>query len=343
MNVVKATFLGELESVDPGLATRETLEQSSCFVFDVGRVMTFNDEIACSMEVTDLKLQGAIKAKPLIDLLTKLDDETIDVEQKGSELLIKAAKRRKSGIRMESEVLLPVDAIDKPDIWRDLDPDFNEAVNLVVSCASKEESQFALTCVHIACSFIEACDRFQIARYHLKTGVKQSILIKAESLKKILGFDMTQVAESGAWIHFRNEKGLIISIRRYLDNYMTLDDLLEADESDAVDLPGGLEEVIGRAQIFSGDNAISNNVIVSLKTNQIVITGEGTSGWYKEMKDITYNGPPKKFMMSPNILVEMTKRSNTCKVADNKLIIVGEKFRYSACTFIQGEVEGSEI
>ena len=54
-------FLEQLESVQPGLSTREIIEQSSCYVFRGGEVITFNDEIACSQKC-DIGIEGAVRS-----------------------------------------------------------------------------------------------------------------------------------------------------------------------------------------------------------------------------------------------------------------------------------------
>ena len=65
----------KLEAVSPGLATREAIEQSSCFVFKDGRVMTFNDEVACSIDC-ELGFDGAVAAKPLRSAVWALEAES---------------------------------------------------------------------------------------------------------------------------------------------------------------------------------------------------------------------------------------------------------------------------
>ena len=187
MRVNREELLKVLQSVSPGLAAKEILEQSSCLVFLDGKVATFNDEVACSRK-SPLDLTGAVKAKPLLELLGKLAEDDIEVEQSNGELLVKG-KRRKAGVRMEAEVMLPVDAVEEPDEWMKLPAEFSEAVSIVHTCASGEESQFVLTCVHIHPEYLEACDKLQVVRYPLETGVEESTLVRAESLRKIVGYD----------------------------------------------------------------------------------------------------------------------------------------------------------
>src|SRR5690606_21996712 len=113
-------------------------------------------------------------------------------------------------------------------------------------------------CVHIQPDYIEACDRFQIARYNLKSGLENEILIRADSLMKIVSFDMTEVSESQTWVHFRNPSGLTISIRKYLGDYTNLDQFLVSEGTEKVVLPGDIRDAVEKAEVFTGDSVLGN-------------------------------------------------------------------------------------
>ena len=91
----RADFLDKLESVLPGISTREIIEQSSCFVFKDKTVMTFNDEISCSQK-SCLPFEGSVQALPLISILRKLQEEELDISLGDSkeELIIKGKNKR---------------------------------------------------------------------------------------------------------------------------------------------------------------------------------------------------------------------------------------------------------
>lgn len=332
MRINREELLNVLESVSPGLAQREIIEQSSCLVFFNEKVCTFNDEIACFRK-SPLKIEGAVRAAPFLALLNKLKEDQIDIELTDSGLSIKG-KKRKANLVMEQEVSLPVKDIEIPEDWIPIDPELSEAVRIVHSCASSDESEFILTCVHIHPDYLEACDRFQIARYLVNTGLKESILVRAESLKKILGYDMTEMSETSSWLHFKNPAGLVLSLRKHVDDYKSLDAFLEKDDITPMKLPGGLEEVVANAEIFSVDNTVGNRIIVNLKTDRILIEGQGVSGWYKEMKSIQYSGEPIKFKISPKLLIEVSKKANECGVGKGRLFVDTGKLTYVTSTEI---------
>lgn len=336
IRVNRQSLLLSLESVAPGLASREVIQQSTCVVFHDGKVFTFNDEVACSRETPLKGVEGAVKAKPLLDLLSKLKEDEIEVEVTEEEFLIRG-KGKKSGIRKEAEILLPVDAVETPGEWKDVPAEFTEAISIVSACTSSEESQFVLTCVHLTADCVEATDRYQIARYPIQTGLSRDILVRGESIKKIIPLDMTKYSETDSWIHFKNENGLILSCRRYLDEYPELGRFLSTEDTDPVTLPGGLQEMVAAAEIFSAESTTGNAIAVDLRQDRIVFEGEGASGWYKEMKKISYTGSPIRFMIAPKLLLEISKKSNSCGVAPGRLCITSSKFYYTTCTNVSSQ------
>jgi hypothetical protein len=290
--------------------------------------MTYNDEIACTNKI-DLDIKGAVQAAPLLAMLHKLKEEELEVIAGDGELLIKGAKRR-AGIRMEASILLPYDSVEEPEKWRALHEDFGDAVGIVSSCASNDESKFAITCIHVHPEWVEACDSFQITRYHMATGVTKATLIRKDSLKHVPSLGMTKFAETATWMHFKNGEGLVLSCRRYVEEYQDMSKILKVKGSPVV-LPKGLKEAAEKAEVFSSENVDENLIKVVLRDGKCRISSTGTSGWYNEVKESTYRGDPITFTISPKLLTELTERHTECTIAPGRLKVDGGKFVYVTC------------
>lgn len=328
VKVNREILLQQLEAVQPGLSPREIVEQSSCFVFKGGKVITFNDEVACINKCA-IPFTGAVQATPLLTMLRKLVEGDLEIDQREGELII-VGKRRKAGINMEQTITLPIDKIHKPKKWKELPEDFSEAVYIVQQCASTDASIFSLTCVHIVPKFMESCDNNQLTRYNIKTPVAESVLVRATSLQHIVSLGMTEFGETASWLHFRNPDGLIISCRRYVEeekDFMDLGELLKVEGFETT-LPKGLGEAADRAEIFSAENTDRNEVTVELRPGKMRMKGQGQTGWYSEVKKLNYNGEPIDFCISPKLLIELTKRHNECIISDKFLRVNGGKFVY---------------
>ncbi len=334
MRVNREELLRCLESVSAGLSQQEVIEQSSCFVFENGLVTTFNDEVTVSTKAPVLGIVGAVPSQPLLNLLSRLAEDELDIESTEQEMLVKG-KGRRASIRIESDIALSVESVSVPSEWKPLDPNFGEAVGIVQLCASKDDSSFVLTCVHITPNFVEACDNLQLARYPIKTGMEESCLVRRDALAAMQGLGMTEIGYTDSWLSFRNDAGLVLSCRRWVEDYDDLTDILEVNGAKAV-LPPGLVEAVSKAEVFSSVGSDSNEVRIELKENKLRLRGEGSFGWYEERKQVQYTGEPISFLISPELLGKIVKLTNECVIVPGRLKIDAGKFVYVACL---GEVK----
>lgn len=325
MKINRGELLQVLESVQPGLTARDVVEQSSCFAFRDGEVMTFSDEIACHRKCA-LLIEGAVPATPLLNVLRQMSEDEIDVLLEAGELIIKG-KRRRAGIRTQPEVTLPIEKVEQADEWKKLHADFVDAIYVVQQCVGKDESNYAATCVHLHPKWIEACDNQQAIRYPMKTRVREAALIRGASIKHIVSLDMTEFAETETWIHFRNPTGLVLSCRRDVQTYDDLSGILTV-EGDPITLPKGLAEASEKAAIFSSEDPDGNEVEIQIRPDRLKITGRGVSGWFHEYKKIKYVGEAITFNVAPRLLSELVKRYSECVITENRLKVETGKFTY---------------
>lgn len=331
IEVEREAFLQRLDEVAPGLSPKDIVEQSGCAVFRDGYIWTFNEEVACRTPSGLPKdFKSAVQAEPLRKILRKLPDDTIRINPKKSRFQVEG-KKKELWVRSEADILLPIHLIEKPDKWRDVSKDLTDAIGIVQDCASDVVGKVS-ACVHIMPEYIEAGDGFQICRYRLKTGVPDSILVKADSIRNVGLFDIEKTAETEKWIHFKSATGLILSCLRYVGEYENLEDHLKGTGTKAV-LPQALHEAAERAEVFSSEVKDRNKLLVELRPNQMRVTGIGASGGYRERKNIKYGGKPMKFMVTPKLLMKLIEHSKECEIDRKKkhIRVNGGRFVWMAC------------
>lgn len=329
MKVKREELLQALESVLPGIAPKEIVEQSSAFVFKGGRVLTYNDEVSCRCPSPFGKeITGAVRSERLLDVLRKLPDDEIDAEAKDGKLTLRG-KGRRTWVIMEADITLPVDAVERPTEWRPLADDFLEAVSTVQRCAGTDESSFATVCVHLHPKWVEATDRFQLCRWRLKTGLEKPVLVRQSAIKHVTQLGMTEFAETEGWIHFRNGRGLELACRRYLEDYPDLSSYVKPG-GETTSLPKGMAEAAERAETFSAEDKDNNRVKVHIKAGRVTVTGEGVSGGYLETKKTAYKGPELVFWITPSILADIVRKHNECEVSDSLMRVNGGAYVYVA-------------
>lgn len=329
MNVDRQDLLNQLEMVAPGLSQRDIIEQSSCFVFAKGRVITYNDEVACS-HPTKLDIHGAVVSQRLLALLRKLKHPEIQVTTSNGELMIKR-KNGVSKLRMEEEILLPYKSVEKPKEWHDLPTNFLEGIQITKACASTDQSMFVLTCLLMTPLFVDACDRQQACRYFMKLPVEDRFLIRRESVTYLTTMDVSQMAETKNWVHFKNDSGLVISCRRYsnIEEFHSLDNIVKPVGKKLV-MPKSMKDAIETSDIFVGEGpGEDGRVRVSLKPNKIHITGVCLEGSNKEVRKAKYKGPEIDFVISARLLSEFSEKFQKCLVSKKKLCVATDQFSYA--------------
>jgi DNA polymerase III sliding clamp (beta) subunit (PCNA family) len=327
MRIQRQEFLDSLEMVKAGLAPREFVEQSSCFAFKDGEVMTFNDEVACRKPI-GINVTGAVQAQALLDILSKMEDDVLEVSENEQKQLEFQGKRKSFAVTKDTEIFLPIDRVENPKKWHKLPKEFIEAVGLVQHCVSKDESHFMLTCIHLARNFVESCDNHQLIRVALDNEqFEEPALVRGASLAHLTTLAMDQVAKTENWVHFKNQDGLVYSCRRYAESYPSLDDALKV-KGHNITIPKGLVEASDRAAVFASDRVGDPLVSVTLKSGALRIVGEGAAGWYKEFKKVDYNGPKLEFLVAPDLLKHISEEYRTAVISQDKLKAAGGSWEY---------------
>jgi hypothetical protein len=342
--VNRSKLLVCLETVAPGLSPKDIIEQSSCYVFRNGFVLTYNDEVGCRLRTPlPVDLTGAVAAEPLRKALQILEDEEVEVEQRGGKLVLTAvASRSLVAIRMESEILLPVHLIEKPGAWRPLPPEFGDAVKIVQETAKNDAEAFITTVIHVHPDYLEAIEGVQATRYRLETGVETPFLARRTALGPLAGLGMTKISETEKWTHFRNSAGLTYSVRRYNEAFADLGGLF-VPAGEPATLPSGVAKAAELAAVFSGEDKDNNEVTVELREGKMKVRGDGSHGYARRRLDLAYHGPPGTFRISPVLLATIVEESNKdehkeCQISADKLWVSASRWCYVTSL---GEVGGS--
>lgn len=327
-------LLGDLEQAKAGLSPREYIEQSSSYVFRAGEVLTFNDEVACRKKIhIPREIEGAVQAASLLEALRKHDDEFLEILKNDDGELEFRGKRDRFAVTMDPTINLPIDKVERPGKWQKLSSQFTEAIGLVKDSVSKEEdTQFALSCVHVAPSFVEACDNKTLVRCNVKSDfLKESILVRGTSISPIVSLGMDLVSLTDNWIHFRQDTkegdSLIYSCRRFSEEYRDMSQILDF-EGDKFVLPKGLKDAAERAEVFASDNAHDPLIRIRLADGKMRLYGQGLTGHYQGLRSATYSGPEVDFFIAPAQLKYIADKYEEAEVTPRRLMVRGGNWRF---------------
>lgn len=327
VRISRTELLQALEAVQPGLSPRDILEQSSCFILKGGRVITFNDEVCCRTK-TPLPehFSGAVAGKALLEVVRRIPDEEVTCECRDGEFRI-SGKRRKAGIRMDPEVLLPFNTVERPSEWHDLEPEFCEALNTASECVGKDDSRFWSRCVRVTSEYVEACDNYQMVRCQAGGVPGGPFLLRGEAAKQVAAAGVSKVARTESYVHFRAQRGLILSCRIYTEDYPELGETLNM-RGTPCKLPKALAESCELAGYFSAENPDDDQVTVDLKPGAVRVKGVGVSGWASEPFKMNYAGPEYSFRLSPKLLARVVDKYSECEIGDGRLRVDGGGWVY---------------
>ena len=340
MNISVKEFLSLLNKVQPGLSKKETLEQSTHFVFKDGRVYTFNDEVAVSVKSGfELDFEGAVPSKELLSFLNKTKEETLRIREKSGELLF-IGKRTQMGLFMESTISLPVDEVKIPKTFSPIPKNFLDAVSFCLFSAGSDSATPALMCIHVAETFVETCDGFRMTRKALCSPMPIKMgLIPASSARFFSEYKIDKCAANKGWVHFKEDSGLVFSCRVEELEFPNMEPFLKV-KGDKVVIPESVVDNLERCAIFSkSDHEYQRTVEITFQEGKMIIYGDGEFGWIKEKVDVDYTGPSLNFIVSPKHLKDILTTKQTVTVGDGHLKFHGEDFDHVICLFVPSEEE----
>lgn len=320
-------FLRILKVVKSAVANRELLEQSTSFVFKDGKIHAYNNEVAVAHPI-DLSIEGAVAAKELYELLDKVEDDEIDIEKGGGQLLVKG-KKFKAGITMQSEIVLPLDAMekDKSGEWSVLPAGFWQAVKFCLFSVGKSSIKPLLCYLCIEPHMIRSCDGFRLTQHSMEWNLPK-IFLSSVAAGEFAGHCPSEISLGENWIHFKDSAGAVFSSRTLDGDYPDTDSILEVKGKEIV-FPSSMVEVLGRAEVLTEEGLNLERLVgVKLEGNQIVVSSESQVGWYSEKFKVEYDGDPVEFFINSLFFREILSHLKKAEMSEDqsKMKFVGDNF-----------------
>lgn len=328
-------------SIKPGITIgQETTEQSSQFVFKNNTVYSYNDEIFVKREI-DLEIEieeGAVSARELLLLLNKFNTDTCSFVIKDNELRIRSG-RSKAGIRLDSEIYMPIDDIHIPKRkkWTKLPKEFKEAISGTIFSTSTDSEYPILSVIHCFGNIIESMDNVRATKYFFSEDIfPQPILIPSFVAKHLICYDNIQsyyLTED--WVLFKINKETIFGFRIFEGEYPDLSEIfLEESEGRKIYFPSNIKDVINKATVFvEGPDEQEKNILVHLEKGKIRIRAEGDNGWFEESIVLKENKEVISFSINPKYFQQILNKSNSARIKDDKILFYTDEFQHILMLF----------
>lgn len=353
MKLQRASFLRQLSEASLGLSKKEVLEQSDCFVFTEGTIVTYNDEIRAEVPC-GLDFAAAVRAENFVKMLQKFPDEEVDILCKKSEIVIKGAKKS-AGVSCVREILLPHGSVPAPGKWKKMPKGIPWILKQAARTCGRDETQPLATVVHVTPDRIEACDNFRFFRYDGETGFDKELLIPSASLVPcadhfwkfpgpsgaVADLPVSRLSVGDGWVFFRSKDKSVLSLRCLHSKYREgMDNLLEMDKPQKVKLPASLPEIIDRASVMT-EWGYESRVSIDIVDGVLAISSRREGGWFKERKRVKYDGPPIRFEIHPGFLQDVLKRTRTVEITEGKMKVTVDSVQFIVYLQITNENDES--
>lgn len=316
-----------LQSLMPGTdASSSSVGQSECVVFKEGVAYSFNDQIAVRAD-TSFPFDGAVEASKFLLTMQSMDKEEVNIAHKDNAFLITAG-RRKVTLPIDQKIELPISIIEQPRRWREAPEGFTDALAAVARTAGRSENQYTLTCVHIAHDRLEATDNIQLIQWPMDTGVRASTLIAARSAIILSKYNIVETGLTDQWIHFKDEDGLVLSVRTHEAEYPDMSEFLKVD-GDLIVFPPDIGEVAGRAAAFL-DTRKTDKIKIQLEEGRMFVEGCGASVEYEERGNVDYTGEAIAFFIHPAICQKLAKEAKETIITADRIKVITDDYEYVA-------------
>lgn len=321
MKINRIELVQACKSVFAGVAVKELIAQSSSFVFKNDRIYSYNDEVAVSYPM-GVGFEGAVPAKEFLSLITKVKAAEIALTVNKGELILVGSKA-KAGLRLDENIILPLEDIGMPEEWIELPEIFNKAVSFCLFSASKDDSKAILQNIHIKGQFVESCDNYRLTRYNMGDSLDDELLIPAEAAKDIVSHKPTEYAITEGWLHFRNDEDVTFSCRKFEAEYPDFTPYLKCEGEEIV-FPSTLPEIMDRADVLSDGARVS----IILEKDLLIVCTENQAGWFEESVETKYAGTDAEFEIQPEFIKSILKHKGTATVGEKVLKFESDDFQH---------------
>lgn len=344
MLVNRKSLLDKLVYLGVAVAAKNNNLQMDCVVFDGRSFHTFNDDIAVSVPVPELKgaPKFAVKFKEFQAFIAKWPREECEFEVTDTHVTI-SSKRATARLAREAEILMPYSEWADGHANVELGSDFSEGLAMVAPVCSKDSTRPMMTCVWMQGRNLMATDGMSLARFKLehKDLPPAPIFLPAAAAMVVGKFSVLAYGTNanGQWTYFLvgdKKHDAVISCRTPTfgeESTDTLDTMLGLLKEKGVEfeLPARLEEILDRASVILQQQAIDVLgllVRVELEAGRMTISTTSQIGDYTEHQRVDYDGEYLEFYANAEFLSKAIKDRQRLMVCEKLIHVYGKNFDY---------------
>lgn len=328
MKVERTALLAKLTKVRCASQSRETIEQSNCIIFTDDTLIAFNGEIYAQTAFKGIGENFAVLADDLVALLSKIPDDQVDISLKGEQLIVKG-KRKRAGLTIQQEILLPYDEVPAPDKFSKAKGDLLTHIKMAAQVCDANANNFRTSHIYIAPDRVQATDRFRFLNIQTDTGLEETLL-PADTVGLLGNIDITHTSVNDGWLFLKSGKEDLYALCCAQGSYFEQSDLegiLALEDGHEITLSPDIQTALTRASVMA-EAGSNRDAKITLADNSIIIRTQKTSGWYEEKQKVKYAGDELKVTVSVALFSDILSKTNVATINDEKIKMVKDNIEF---------------
>lgn len=316
MKIDRNDLLQKIELASIGVDKITSIEGTNTLVFTNNSVSSYNDSITITIPF-ESELSGCVIAQDFIKVLKKLKSKEIDIVITEDHWFLKSGKTEVKFFLQKdfiSQYIKNIEELEK-DSFKELPTDFFDAFSL--ANITGNESQYKGICIHN--DMMLSTDRVRMNYYTMQSAMETywlddnsiNALVKVNQNHKI-----TEYTASSAWVHFKDDNGLMYSCKRNNEELYPVDKLLpykeqfeKKDDDVCGELPKDFISVIDRVGTLYDDVNGYQAITIKMQADKLSFNSKSTAGTITESIDWKIDLQDSiQFMADFNFLKEASKK-----------------------------------
>lgn len=302
MKVKTKELLNALDNCFPIINHNNELQELNSFIFYRNFIISYNEKV-CILFPFNFDIQGAVRAKEFYKILSKIEQEDLDIIEEQSKYILKTKNIKIEFDKLSISISNFLDSlIDMNKNWNSLDKEFKKGINNVLL------SNFIdiLEGVFIEKNIFYSTNRKIIKRYEVEQSIfEDSVWLNQSFCNLIKDFDFNSYFLQNEWMFCKDDSGFIVCSKLLDKSKYPIEVLkkiiLNYDLEKLIwfNLPDGLIKALDRVSVFYEKDNNNMNVILNFNKNGIIVKGEQSFANYYE--EIVWDSKIDKDI---NVLVE---------------------------------------
>lgn len=312
-------LLEAIIKVKPAIGKSQLIEQSNLIFFNKEKIATYNEDMLITINFKT-EINGGVPAQELFDLLQKMNDEIIKINQKENILNI-SGKNIKAKINIIDSNIPDIGTISK---LKKLPEDFIDGLKFCKFSVSDDPGNI-MNNIQIKDNYMISSDNYRVTAYQM--DILDNFLLSSKILSSLISFVPIKYNTKDNWIHFENEEKSVFSARKIEGNYPDFIPILNMKiKGKEIILPKELKNILQRTKILAEEDIVTGERIISiiLKNNKLFCHGQGNVGEIDEEIEIKYKDKEITFNIVSDFLNNILDITNKV-IFDNKTLIFKTK------------------